>query len=99
MKDGGEEVKAIGRRKTSCAVVRIKRGAGQVTINGCPFISYFPRVEDRQQVSGCHDGGGWLPPPSLPLQVLYPLALTGLLGQHDITVSVHGGGVTGRENN
>ncbi len=98
VKEEGEEAKAVGRRKTSCALVRVKRGRGQLVINGRPFINYFPRVEDRQQVRDCgHNEWCELVThcPSLTPQVLYPLITTGLLGQYDVTVTVRGGGGTG----
>ena len=41
---------AVGRRKTSVAVVWLKRGDGCITVNHRPFIEYFPRLEDRDQI-------------------------------------------------
>jgi small subunit ribosomal protein S9 len=39
-----------GRRKTSVARVRVKDGAGAITINGRTVDDYFPAVKDRFQV-------------------------------------------------
>ena len=41
---------ALGRRKTSTARVTVKKGRGDVVVNGMPLMEYFPRVEDRHQV-------------------------------------------------
>ena len=46
----GSSVQTVGRRKTSTAVVRVSRGSGVVTVNKRPFLEYFYRAEDRQQV-------------------------------------------------
>ena len=43
-------VQTVGRRKSSTAVVQIKHGSGVVTVNRRPFLKYFYRAEDRQQV-------------------------------------------------
>ena len=43
-------VQTVGRRKSSTAVVRVRHGTGVVTINKQPFLKYFYRAEDRQQV-------------------------------------------------
>ena len=43
-------VQTLGRRKTSTAVAQLCRGTGAVTINKRPFLEYFDRAEDRQQV-------------------------------------------------
>lgn len=37
-----EQVWAVGRRKTATARVRIYRGTGKITVNGCDFDQYFP---------------------------------------------------------
>jgi len=39
-----------GRRKTSVARVRIRAGAGQLTINDRPLEDYFPVQQDRNAV-------------------------------------------------
>jgi small subunit ribosomal protein S9 len=38
----GNEVVAVGRRKTAVARVRIASGSGKVTVNGRAFENYFP---------------------------------------------------------
>jgi small subunit ribosomal protein S9 len=43
-------VRAVGRRKSSTAVVQVRHGTGVVTINKQSFLKYFYRAEDRQQV-------------------------------------------------
>ena len=43
-------VQTVGRRKTSTAVVRLHSGNGSITVNKTPFVEYFSRPEDRQQV-------------------------------------------------
>ena len=43
-------VQTVGRRKTSTAVAQVCHGSGVVTINRRPFLEYFSRAEDRQQV-------------------------------------------------
>lgn len=44
--------RAVGRRKTAAARVRILPGKGKVTINDRELISYFPGTLDRMQVEG-----------------------------------------------
>jgi small subunit ribosomal protein S9 len=39
-----------GRRKSSVARVRIRAGAGNITINRRPLDDYFPREQDRNAV-------------------------------------------------
>ncbi len=48
----GDEIIATGRRKTAVARVRMKPGAGEITINGRDLDSYFPSIKDRQLVAG-----------------------------------------------
>lgn len=43
-------VQTVGRRKTSTAVVRVYPGSGMITVNKRPFLDYFCRAEDRQQM-------------------------------------------------
>ncbi len=38
---------ALGRRKESCARVRMEAGDGKITCNGRPFDKYFLRETDR----------------------------------------------------
>ncbi len=40
----------VGRRKTSTARVRVKTGAGDITVNGKPAQEYFPRLSDFQTI-------------------------------------------------
>jgi small subunit ribosomal protein S9 len=44
------QVRSVGRRKSSVAVVHLSPGEGEVTVNSEPLLSYFPLVEHRQQV-------------------------------------------------
>ena len=37
-----EEVTATGRRKKAIAAVRIRKGSGQINVNGRDFNTYFP---------------------------------------------------------
>lgn len=39
-----------GRRKTAIACVRLKAGAGEITVNGKALGDYFVSEKDRQQV-------------------------------------------------
>ncbi|HPP66915.1 MAG TPA: 30S ribosomal protein S9 [bacterium] len=41
---------AIGRRKTSHAVVKLNEGTGEITINGKPLSVYFPLVTHQNEV-------------------------------------------------
>jgi len=41
---------ATGRRKTSVATVRVRPGAGNITINGRPFDQYFPTLSLQSEV-------------------------------------------------
>ncbi|MCH9612447.1 MAG: 30S ribosomal protein S9 [Chlamydiia bacterium] len=43
-----EETVAVGRRKTSVASVRLRKGNGKVTVNGKPFETYFPHPTDQK---------------------------------------------------
>jgi len=45
-----EEHLGTGRRKTSVASVRLRKGTGKVTINGRPFEKYLPLDIQRQTV-------------------------------------------------
>jgi small subunit ribosomal protein S9 len=44
------QIRSVGRRKSSVAVVHLGAGGGGVTVNSEPLLSYFPQVEHRQQV-------------------------------------------------
>ena len=50
LKTNRSTVQTVGRRKSSTAVVRVRRGSGIVIVNRQPFVKYFYRAEDRQQV-------------------------------------------------
>lgn len=41
---------AMGHRKRAIAEVWVKEGAGQITVNDRPFLDYFTRPGDRQQI-------------------------------------------------
>ncbi len=44
-------LRAIGRRKEAIAEVRLFRsGSGAITVNGRPFLAYFPRFELQESV-------------------------------------------------
>lgn len=45
-----EEKVATGRRKTAVSSVRLRRGAGNVEVNGRPFEQYFPLEVQRQAI-------------------------------------------------
>ncbi|MBX7167116.1 MAG: 30S ribosomal protein S9 [Pirellulales bacterium] len=47
------EALGTGRRKTAVARVRIRKGNGQITINGRPLDEYFDSLRDRQDVLAC----------------------------------------------
>ncbi len=44
------EALGTGRRKSSVARVRIKLGAGNIVINGKPFVDYFPVPQDQRAI-------------------------------------------------
>ncbi|MFM8495189.1 MAG: 30S ribosomal protein S9 [Planctomycetia bacterium] len=46
------DILATGRRKTAVARVRLRSGAGKISINGRELAAYFPAVKDRVLVSG-----------------------------------------------
>ena len=48
----GNDVLATGRRKTAVARVRLRPGAGGITVNGRALDAYFPAIKDRVLVSG-----------------------------------------------
>lgn len=45
-----EEKVATGRRKTAVSSVRLRRGQGNVEVNGRPFEQYFPLEVQRQAI-------------------------------------------------
>ncbi len=48
----GDEIIATGRRKTAVARVRMRAGAGEITVNGRNLDAYFPAIKDRALVAG-----------------------------------------------
>ena len=46
------DILATGRRKTAVARVRLRSGAGKISINGRDLTAYFPSIKDRVLVSG-----------------------------------------------
>ncbi len=48
----GDEIIATGRRKTAVARVRMRAGAGEITVNGRKLDAYFPAIKDRALVAG-----------------------------------------------
>ncbi|MFM7109150.1 MAG: 30S ribosomal protein S9 [Planctomycetaceae bacterium] len=48
----GLDIIATGRRKTAVARVRLRDGAGKITVNGRELDAYFPAVKDRELVAG-----------------------------------------------
>jgi len=45
-----EEYRAVGRRKTAAARVRIDKGTGKIVVNGIDYDKYFPHFEMRDAV-------------------------------------------------
>jgi small subunit ribosomal protein S9 len=41
---------AVGRRKTSRAIVKMVDGSGKIIVNGQPLASYFPLTTQQQEV-------------------------------------------------
>jgi small subunit ribosomal protein S9 len=54
----GNEIIATGRRKTAVARVRMRAGAGEITVNGRNLDAYFPAIKDRALVAGALDEVG-----------------------------------------
>jgi small subunit ribosomal protein S9 len=54
----GDEIIATGRRKTAVARVRMRAGAGEITVNGRNLDAYFPAIKDRALVAGALDEVG-----------------------------------------
>jgi small subunit ribosomal protein S9 len=48
----GDEIIATGRRKTAVARVRMRAGAGEISVNGRELDAYFPAIKDRALVVG-----------------------------------------------
>ena len=64
-----------GRRKTAVARVRIRAGAGTITVNDRAFENYFPNDQERRNV-------------------MAPLVKSNKQGTVDISIRVHGGGIS-----
>jgi len=45
-----ETTRAVGRRKTAAARVRIMPGSGQITVNGKTYQAYFPYFEWQEMI-------------------------------------------------
>jgi len=45
-----EEVTATGRRKRAVSAIRLRKGKGNVDVNGRPFEHYFPLEIQRQAI-------------------------------------------------
>jgi small subunit ribosomal protein S9 len=52
MAQATQDITATGRRKTSVARVRLRRGGGAIRVNGREFDAYFPALKDRVLVTG-----------------------------------------------
>jgi small subunit ribosomal protein S9 len=46
-----EITRAVGRRKTASARVRLNKGTGVITVNGMPSIQYFPYFEWQDMIA------------------------------------------------
>lgn len=78
----GEVIHAVGRRKESVARVYLKKGKGEIAVNGRPAEEYFaaePYAKERLQHV-----------------VLKPFDVTGTQGKFDVVARLNGGGVTGQ---
>ncbi|MGQ9477066.1 MAG: 30S ribosomal protein S9 [Candidatus Bipolaricaulia bacterium] len=76
------QIHAVGRRKEAVARVYLKRGKGEIIVNGRPAEEYFsaePYAKERLQ-----------------RVVLKPFEVTGTLGEFDVKAHLDGGGVTGQ---
>ncbi|MGI6416310.1 MAG: 30S ribosomal protein S9 [Thermoguttaceae bacterium] len=74
---GTDDFLGTGRRKSSVARVRVRRGEGQILINERPLDEFFRNEQQREAV-------------------LAPLSVTGVRGQVDVVIRIHGGGLTGQ---
>jgi small subunit ribosomal protein S9 len=45
-----QETTATGRRKTAVSAVRLRRGSGNIEVNGRPIQDYFPQELQRQTI-------------------------------------------------
>lgn len=55
-----EETVATGRRKTAVASVRLRKGKGNITVNGREFKEYFPAELQRRRILVPFDISGGL---------------------------------------
>lgn len=77
MTDDIKFIWGTGRRKSSVARARIRKGTGKFMVNKRELNDYFGRDRDRSEVK-------------------LPLKTTKTLGQYDVFINVHGGGLTGQ---
>lgn len=49
-KRSASQTRAVGRRKSAAARVRIEKGSGKIIINGQPLVTYFPYFEWQEIV-------------------------------------------------
>ena len=40
----------MGRRKRSVAHIHLREGTGCITVNGLPWVDYFPRIDQRDKI-------------------------------------------------
>jgi len=52
MAQPSKDITATGRRKTSVARVRLRRGSGGIRVNGRDVAAYFPAIKDQVLVTG-----------------------------------------------
>lgn len=72
----------VGRRKTSVARVYLKPGDGTVTTNGKPMEEFFAADPYFKKRA--------------PEIIYKPFEVTNTMNKYDVTVNLHGGGVTGQ---
>ncbi len=46
-----EQINAVGRRKTAVARVYLRKGEGNITVNGRDYREYFPQMHVQQNVT------------------------------------------------
>lgn len=46
-----EITRAVGRRKSAAARVRLTKGTGVITVNGKPYTQYFPYFEWQEMIA------------------------------------------------
>ncbi|MFQ5962826.1 MAG: 30S ribosomal protein S9 [Candidatus Scalinduaceae bacterium] len=77
MSKGNDFFWGTGRRKTSIARVRLRKGTGKIIINRKELEDFFSRDRDK-------------------FVTRLPLKTTKSLGEYDVFVNVHGGGLSGQ---